>query len=58
MLTQVLSMRTVDVFIVFIKSVFLGMMLPLLERAVATTSVYLMFLEPTMKLFQQGESLR
>lgn len=56
--TQVLSMRTVDVFIVFIKSVFLGMILPLFESAVATTSVYVMFLELTMKLFQHGESLR
>lgn len=57
-LTQVLSMRTVDVFMVFIKSVFLGMILPLFDNAVATTSVYLMFLELTMKLFQHGESLR
>jgi hypothetical protein len=58
MLTQVLSIRTVEVFMVFIKSVFLGMILPLLDSAVATTSVYLMFLELTMKLFQHGESLR
>ena len=43
---------------VFMKSVFLGMMLPLFDKAVATTSVYRMFLELTMKLFQQGESLR
>lgn len=58
MLTQVLSMRTVDVFMVFIKSVFLGIMLPLFESAVATTSVYVMFLELTIKLFQHGESFR
>lgn len=58
MLTHVLSIRTVDVFIVFIKSVFLGMILPLFDRAVATTSVYVTFLELTIKLFQQGESLR
>jgi hypothetical protein len=43
---------------VFMKSVFLGIILPLFERAVAIMSVYLMFLELTMKLFQQGESLR
>ena len=57
-LTHVLSIRTVEVFIVFIKSVFFGMMLPLFDRAVATTSVNEMFLELTIKLFQHGESLR